>query len=187
MPCQAFSQAFGSIFHCHVTHCQRVVSHDGFANYANVSLACPGLLVLPGIAHEIPVQFLATAIEVFDQVVPAKFFDTPAIAHWRVSVSKNPGSFRRRSRRGSGRGGASSAARNFFHCAAFSPNLRRSARASSARAKALSSTNSLTERFEAAAAACNAVLASGVSRKSSFSLRVVRADINKSSSLQFQG
>ncbi len=104
-------------------------------------------------------------------MVTPQFFDAPDFAHWRVPASKKPGSFIRRSKRGRGRGGASSAARKAFHCAVFSPKVRRSARASSARANALSRTNSLTERLEAAAAARNAVLALRVSRRSSFSVR----------------
>ena len=67
---------------------------------------------------------------------------------------------------------------NAFHCVAFKPKERRSASASLARASALSSTNSLTERREAAAAAFKTSLASRVSRKSSFSLRVVRNAIS---------
>jgi hypothetical protein len=63
---------------------------------------------------------------------------------------------------------------NAFHCVAFRPKERRSASASSALASALSSTNSLTDRRKAAAAACNASLSARLSRKSSFSLRVVR-------------
>src|SRR5271157_540107 len=104
-------------------------------------------------------------------MVASQFLDAPDFAHWRAPSSKNPGSFKRRSKRGRGRGGASSAARNAFHCVAFSPKVRRSARASSARASALSKTNSLTDRLEAAAAALNAVFALRVSRRSSFSLR----------------
>src|SRR5271166_3219023 len=79
--------------------------------------------------------------------------------------------------RGKGRGGASSAAKNAFHCVAFSPKVRRSASASSAQASALSRTNSLTEQLEAAAAARNAVFALRVNRRSSFSLRRERDDI----------
>jgi hypothetical protein len=60
-----------------------------------------------------------------------------------------------------------------FHCVGLRPNPRRSACVSSARASALSSTNSLTERCETAAAACSARLA----------LRVVLAGINSSFSL----
>lgn len=90
---------------------------------------------------------------------------------------KKTGSFSRRFKRGRGRVGASSAARNAFHCVALRPKDRRSASASSARAKALSSTNSLTERCETAAAACRARFALRVSRRSSFSLRVVRVAI----------
>src|ERR1022692_1381143 len=50
--------------------------------------------------------------------------------------------------------------------------LTRSGRVSSARARALSKTNSPTERCAAIAAACRARLADGVSRRSSFRLRV---------------
>jgi hypothetical protein len=53
------------------------------------------------------------------------------------TASKNPGSFSSRSSRGSGLGGASSAAMN---CAALRPKLRRSAGVSSALARALSRT-----------------------------------------------
>jgi hypothetical protein len=55
--------------------------------------------------------------------------------------------------------------------------VRLSAKASLARANALSRTNSLTERLEAAAAACKVCFALRVSLKSSFSLRVERGDI----------
>lgn len=74
--------------------------------------------------------------------------------------------------RGRGRGGASRAAMKAFHCAAFKTKVRRSASASSAPARALSGTNSLTERCATLAAACNARFASAVSLRSSFSLRV---------------
>jgi hypothetical protein len=57
---------------------------------------------------------------------------------------------------GGGRGGASSALMKAFHCVGSRPNVRRTAKASSARDNAL---------------------ASRVGRKSSFSLRVVRAGI----------
>src|SRR5262249_27737015 len=80
--------------------------------------------------------------------------------------------------RGRGRGGASRAAINAFHLAVDNPKVRRSASASSARANALSRTNSLTDRFEAAAAACNAAFAAGVNRRSSFSLRNGRDGIS---------
>lgn len=54
--------------------------------------------------------------------------------------------------------------------------VRRSARASSARARALSRTHSLTDRRETAAA-CNVRFAAGVNRKSNFSVRGVRVAI----------
>src|SRR5208282_4228727 len=120
-------------------------------------------------------------------MVTSQFFDAPDFAHWRVPASKNPGSFKRRSKRGRGRGGASSAAMNAFHCAEFSPKVRRSARASSARASALSRTNSLTERLEAAAAARKAVLALRVNRRSSFSLRRERDGMATPSLLRLSG
>src|SRR5579863_6419636 len=107
---QALSQTLGSIFQRYVAHCQRVITHDDIANNADVCLRRPGLLVLPGITHQIAIEFFAAAIEVFDRVITSEFLDAPGIAHWRVPVSKNPGSFRSGARRGRGRGGASSAA-----------------------------------------------------------------------------
>src|SRR5712691_10680547 len=85
------------------------------------------------------------------------------------SCSNTLGSVKSRWSRGSGRGGASSAARNAFQRAASSPKCWRSGKASWARSSALSSTNSLTERREACAAAFSTRFASGVRRKSSFS------------------
>src|SRR6267142_2506974 len=89
---------------------------------------------------------------------------------YSIGVCSNTlGSVKSRWSRGSGRGGASSAARNAFQRAASSPKCWRSGKASWARSSALSSTNSLTERREACAAAFSTRFASGVRRKSSFS------------------
>src|SRR5208283_3312382 len=187
MLCQAFLQALGSVLQCHMAYGQRVITDNDFTHDPHVSLRGACLLVLPGIAQKISVQLFAATIKSFDWMVTSQFFDAPDFAHWRVPASKKPGSFIRRSKRGRGRGGASSAAKNAFHCAAFSPKVRRSARASSARASALSRTNSLTERLEAAAAALNAVLALRVNRRSSFSLRRERGGMIPPALLRLSG
>lgn len=170
---QPFGEAPGRVFTGHLADRQRVIADDSIADEADVGLRGPGLLVLPCVAQEIPVQFLPAAVKSFNAVIGPEFFNAAFRAQRFGPASKNPGSFRSRSRTGRGRGGASSAARKAFHCAALRPKVRRSASASSARASALSKTNSLTERWEAAAAACSARLASRVRRRSSFSLRVV--------------
>ena len=84
---------------------------------------------------------------------------------------------RRRRIRGRGRVGASSAAKNSVHLALLKENDRRLAKASSARARALSRTNALTVRFEAEAAASNVRLVEELTRRSSFSVRSARIAI----------
>src|SRR5208282_978674 len=140
---------------------------------SNVCLRGACLLILPSVAQQVSVQFFPAAIEAFRPVLGAQFFYSPVSAHGWDPASKNPGSFKRRSSRGRGRGGASRAAKKAFHCTSFKLKILRSASASSARANALSSTNSLTEQREVAAAALSVRLAWRVSRRSSFSLRVV--------------
>jgi hypothetical protein len=71
-----------------------------------------------------------------------------------------------------GREGASSAAKNAFHCTAPRRKVCRSASTSLARCNALTSTNSLSEQCATAAADCKACLAPRVIRKLSFSLRL---------------
>src|SRR5580700_11511852 len=112
---QTLGLALGSIFQRHARHRQGVITNDDFANDADVGLRRTGLLVLPGITHQISIESLSAAIEVLDRVVASEFFDASDIAHRRVPASKKPSSFKRRSRRGRGRGGASSAAMNSFH------------------------------------------------------------------------
>jgi hypothetical protein len=104
-------------------------------------------------------------------VAALKLFDAKGI-HLVRPRSKTLGSLRSLARRGAGRGGADSAAWKAAHCLAFRPKRRRSGNVSSARARALSRTNSLTDRRAAKAAICKARLADGVKRRSSFWLRV---------------
>src|SRR5215472_8190007 len=174
---ESLFQTFRRFLVGNVTHGKRVVADDGIACNPDIGLCGACLLVLPRVAKQVAVQLFSAAVEVFNVMIRTQLFNVAGLGHRCGPASKNPGSFRSRSRLGSGRGGASSAVRNAFHCLASSPNVRRSAKASSARAKALSSTNSLTERCATAAAACNARFAFFVSRRSSFSVRVVRDDM----------
>jgi len=177
MPRQTFRQPFRRLFLRHLPHRERVKSGQPIACYADICLRCACLLVLPPEALQVSIQLLAAAIEISGRVIEAQLFNAAVRGHRFGAASKQPGSFNRRFKRGSGRGGASRAARNAFHCVALRPKRRRSASASSALARALSSTNSLSERRNAAAAVCKATLSSGLSRRSSLSLRVARNGI----------
>ncbi len=86
--------------------------------------------------------------------------------------SKILGSVRSFARRGAWRGGAARAACKVSHCSKVRPKRWRSGSVSSARARALSRTNSLTDLCAAKAAICKARFADAVSRRSTFSLRV---------------
>ena len=111
-------------------------------------------------------------------MIGAQLLNAARFVHCRDPVSKNPGSFSNCSSWGRERGGASSAARKAFHCDALRAKTRRSARVSSMRDKALSNTNSLTDRCATAATAFRVRFALRVKRKSSFSVRVVCDAIN---------
>jgi hypothetical protein len=58
-----------------------VITHDDFANDTDIRLRGAGVLVLPGITHQIPIEFLAATIEVFNRVIASEFLDAPSIAH----------------------------------------------------------------------------------------------------------
>ena len=87
----------------------------GLANNADVRLTYAGLLVQPRVGEQIPVILFTYTIEVLHCMIASELFDPPGTAHRSGPASKKPGSFSKRSKRGSGRGGASSAARNAFH------------------------------------------------------------------------
>ena len=63
------------------------------------------------------VEFRAAAVEIFELVAGAEFLAAASRIHRPDSGPKNPGSFNKRSIRGSGRGEASRAAKKAFHLA----------------------------------------------------------------------
>ncbi|AGA29637.1 nucleoside-diphosphate-sugar epimerase [Singulisphaera acidiphila DSM 18658] len=137
----------------------------------------PGLLVGQCKPGEEPVEFLRTTVETINGMVGSQFLDPQRIAHGLDPPSNGPGSWNNRESRGNSRGGASRAVRNACQRSASSPNRVRLASVSPARSNALSSTNSLTERWATCAAAWSVSFASGESRKSSFALRTDRSDM----------
>lgn len=145
-------------------------------------LGSPAALILKRMELQEAIEFFTAAIERINGMVPAKLFNC---RNQRLSLgtggtgepSKNPDSANRRCSRGRGRIGASSAARNSDHLALRRRNVRRFASVSSARDRALSRTKALSERLETDAAASSVRLAERLSRRSSFSVRMLRADM----------
>src|SRR6266545_3707377 len=108
-----------------------------------------GLLTRVGETNQKPIESLLSTVKSFHGMLPGQLFDDE---NRHRSDSKMLGSLKSRSTCGKERGGASNAVTNAAHCSAFNPKWRRSVRVSSARARALSNTKSLTERCAAAAA-----------------------------------
>src|ERR1035438_3797581 len=154
-----------------LAHHERVIADHLLIGQGDIGLRCFGLLVLEGVAIEKAIQSLLAAIKIINLVAPLELFNSER-RHYMRPRSKTLDSLRSLARRRDGRGGASSAFWKASHCALFNPKSCRSGRVSSARARALSSTNSLTERCMADAAVCRICFADLVSRISTFSLRV---------------
>ena len=176
---QAPRYSFGRFAMADLTHRKSVEADDLAICTANVCLRRACLLILQCVAYKVSIQLLASAIESIDGVLPPELLNVTSRVQLPRRESKKVGSLSKRFSRGSGRGGASRAARNAFHCSALSPKNRRSARVSPALASALSRTNSLTERCETEAAAFSVSFASRVRRRSSFSVRVLRDGIKR--------
>jgi hypothetical protein len=121
------------------------------------------LLTWKSEANQKAIKRLAAAIEDVNRMIPPEFFDAERIRHLVLSVFEDARLTHEPFQRGY-------IARRGFECRHESC---RSASVSSARDNALSRTNSLTERPAADAALLRVRFASGVSRRSSFSLRVV--------------
>src|SRR5258708_379189 len=143
MASKPLRQPFGGAFISDRTRSQRVKADDSLPGKSDICLRGIGLLVGPGVTGEKLIQFIAAAIEAFHRMIAAKLLNSARLSHF---PSKNPGSRSSRSRRGKGRGGASKAAKKAFHLSALRLKKRRSANASPALVRALSKTNSLTER-----------------------------------------
>jgi two-component system, chemotaxis family, CheB/CheR fusion protein len=109
------------------------------------------LLVYQCKAYQETVERLLSTVESINRVMTRELLNSE-IPHAEVVLSKMLGSLNNRFIRGSSRGGASSASMKASHCSAFKPKCRLSVKVSSARASALSSTKSLTERCATAAA-----------------------------------
>jgi len=69
VPGKTLGQPTRRFFLGHLAHGNRKKPDDGIIDNTNVRLRCACLLVLPGIAHEIPIQLLVPAIEALDRVV----------------------------------------------------------------------------------------------------------------------
>ena len=143
---QSSGESFWRFIVGNIANRQRVIADNRVIGDGDVGLRSIGLLVLEGISNQKAVEQLLTTIEVVKSMTGCKMFD-PKIGHF----SNTLGSSNRRRRRGRSRGGASSAAWNASHCSSLSTMRWRIASVSSARASALSTTNSLTERLAAAA------------------------------------
>src|ERR1035437_2758726 len=180
MPGETLFQALrrGGVFH--LTHNQRVVTGDFRICQRHVCPRRAGLLVLECVADQEAVEHFASAVETFHRVSALKLFN--AEIHFLRPRSKTLGSRKSLVRRGAGSEGASRADRKAAHCSVLKPNRWRSGSVSSARVRALSRTNSLTDRCAARAAVCRVRLADGVRRRSSFSLRVSVAGMSGPSS-----
>lgn len=76
---KAFGQALGCLFTRHLADRERVVANDGIGNQAHIGLGGPGLLILPGVAQEIPV--LPPAVESFNPVIGPELFNASFCAH----------------------------------------------------------------------------------------------------------
>src|SRR5579859_98572 len=172
---EALGQAWRPIVVIRLADGETVEADDRIVLQRHIAGRSSGLLALQSVARQETVQGILAAVETVNRVIAPQLFDTQpgpdAGRHSASDGSKTLGSRRSAARRGSGRGGASSAAWNAAHWTASSPKRRRSGKVSSARAIALSSTNSLTDRALADAAACSTCFAAGVRRKSSFSVR----------------
>lgn len=110
MPGQALDQAFGCIGIFDLADGETVETGDFVVVKREVGRRRPGLLALKGVALQETVQRRLTAIEALDGVVAAQFLDPQIEAHSGSVGSKTLGSRSNLARRGSGRGGASSAA-----------------------------------------------------------------------------
>ncbi len=115
MASQAFFDAIRGLVGGDVSRSEGVITNDGRADEADVGLRRSGLLILQSEAGKVAVEFGASAVKGIDKMIGTKFFDEACFGHFDVLASKKPGAFSRRRKRGSGRGAASSAARNFLH------------------------------------------------------------------------
>jgi hypothetical protein len=58
-----------------------MVSNDSFPHKSNVCLPGACLLILPSVAQQVSVQSFPAAIEAFDPVLGARFFNSSVSAH----------------------------------------------------------------------------------------------------------
>ena len=69
VPRKTLRQTFRPFLVRHLAHGESVEARNGIAHHANICLGRACLLVLPGIAQQETVQFLAAAIEAFNRVI----------------------------------------------------------------------------------------------------------------------
>ena len=75
MSCQSFSEAPQGLFISQVSNRQRMKSHDRSADEADVCAGRIGLLVLPRVALQEMIEFVAATIKCIDRVIASEFFD----------------------------------------------------------------------------------------------------------------
>ena len=177
VPRKTFSGSLRGAIILHATSAQAVTADRRFIDSSNISLSCSGALARQSKASQIGVERFCAAVETVQNVPRIELLDARRVSPVDLTQSRTLGSLRSRASRGLGFGDASSAAINAVQCFASSRNTCRSDRTLSARANALSSTNSLRVLWLTSAALCKARFAFGVSRRSSFAVRLVRAGI----------
>src|SRR5947209_13690707 len=107
---EAFGQALRRILVSDLADDERVEADDGLFRKTEIGLGRAGLLIGEGEANQKAIELLAPAVERIDGVIAAQLFDPQARHHPGSWVSNALRSRNSRCRRGSSRGGASSAA-----------------------------------------------------------------------------
>jgi hypothetical protein len=69
MPCRSFGQPRWRILVSQVADRERIEAYDGIIRDTNVGLGRARLLVLPGVAQKVTIQFFSPTIEALDGVL----------------------------------------------------------------------------------------------------------------------
>src|SRR3954467_10928755 len=112
---KATGQALRRILVSDLANDERIEAHDRLVRKREIGLRCVRLLVWQGKADEKTVELLASAIEGIDRVIATELFNSQPGGHPGSGVSNTLRSWNSRRRRGTSRGGVSSAAMKAVH------------------------------------------------------------------------
>ncbi|CAK9253600.1 unnamed protein product [Sphagnum jensenii] len=173
MSCKTLGQSLRGVLIIHLSNGKGIKAYNRLIGQPNIGLCGTGQLISKGIADEKPIECFAAAIKVFDGMLSAQFFYAKDCWHQALRTLKNALFLKKLLKARQFTRRRIKCCHKRSHCLASRLKERRSANVSSARDMALSSTNSLTERWAAVAAVRSTCLALRDKRRSSFSVLAV--------------